>query len=347
MSGSEIGVVPTEAYEYTKCSVCFLTIPDGMMHGTTIDCVNALKRRLSTMWADPGSPGVALEHHLAEMDRSRREGRAEAESKEPFFSDAILAHNAAQSALMMAYGIVEGMMAKGGPHENDSVLAIAKSRLDRLKSVFTVSTMIDVDCPSCQKSLPHAHVPPVNQVLLQKLDYADKIREAIAAVIGEDGPPKCPKCGSEKGGLGTSGAYFICQGECKGEVYWTVGHVPPLRWVDAVRSSPWGKKEAIDSILTIQILELQGALREEKIYSRRAEKPTPGKKRFAPGDHIILPTKEAGPGLYREYVVTRTGSPGMSTYHLIHPDQEDTLEAVMPFDAMTVDRTAQRLFVEQ
>jgi tRNA(Ile2) C34 agmatinyltransferase TiaS len=50
--------------------------------------------------------------------------------------------------------------------------------------------------------------------------------------------PRCPKCGSEDGSLGTSFAYFICH-QCKREQYWTLDHEHPGDWNTAIEASPW------------------------------------------------------------------------------------------------------------
>lgn len=55
--------------------------------------------------------------------------------------------------------------------------------------------------------------------------------------------PRCPKCGSSDGVLGTQNAYFICQ-SCKTERYWTPDFQHPGEsWQKALDASPWVKKD--------------------------------------------------------------------------------------------------------
>jgi hypothetical protein len=56
--------------------------------------------------------------------------------------------------------------------------------------------------------------------------------------------PRCPRCGSYDGVLGTSYAYFICR-TCAGEddccVYWTPDYSHPIDWAAAIAASPWAQ----------------------------------------------------------------------------------------------------------
>ena len=56
--------------------------------------------------------------------------------------------------------------------------------------------------------------------------------------------PRCPRCESTDGALGTQNGYFMCN-ECRkagrpGEVYWTPDHGHPGDWSIAVATSPHG-----------------------------------------------------------------------------------------------------------
>ena len=54
--------------------------------------------------------------------------------------------------------------------------------------------------------------------------------------------PRCPKCGSEDGFLGTQNIYFVCW-PCNAERYWTPDFQWPGDYQKALDASPWAKKD--------------------------------------------------------------------------------------------------------
>jgi len=82
--------------------------------------------------------------------------------------------------------------------------------------------------------------------------------------------PKCPKCSSKNGSLGTSGSYFICR-DCNTEQYWTKDNKHPcdigLDWTDGIGLSPYGHTDELYFgylELKIKLTELQDEMEATK-----------------------------------------------------------------------------------
>lgn len=80
-----------------------------------------------------------------------------------------------------------------------------------------------------------------------------KLLDAGLVSTGVLGAPTCPRCGSDGGYLGTDGAYFAC-GKCQDEVYWTADRRKPVDLFDAIRTSPWGRKDRAIEILEARLV---------------------------------------------------------------------------------------------
>lgn len=86
----------------------------------------------------------------------------------------------------------------------------------------------------------------------------EALRSHLNQIGGSIGLPKCPRCGSENGVLGTENAYFVCQA-CRAETgqveqYWLPGNVTPggeYSWLDAVKASPWGRPNTLARELAV------------------------------------------------------------------------------------------------
>lgn len=73
-------------------------------------------------------------------------------------------------------------------------------------------------------------------------DRFAKTEVALEKLLAEKSmKPKCPRCGSTDGALGTSYAYFMCRAcaPAGGCVYWTPNHEHPGDWQVAIAESPW------------------------------------------------------------------------------------------------------------